>query len=292
MNSKFIFWGLLFFSNFSANAGFNGSLSFSQIQITTHLENISQLTSEASLCLKEHLNYEEKFFGQYGISPYFGENSDYSKMTNKERVSFLKSKQLDAKIIDQLKGISCVGLVLKCLESGFRVTQQENTYQIIYKFISANDLDGSALQFALSKLGWKTFYWNPKPSQNKLWDFEEKVLNFTNNKNFRGFHFENYQTILTKKKYFMNEVDDITTLVNFGKNEPDYLKSMPFFIGTAHMGYHVFSGSYGTVIEGHSGRSISDKNTIESAPFNPLSSDGAPSGKYRSGIISIPPSLN
>lgn len=55
------------------------------------------------------------------------------------------------------------------------------------------------------------------------------------------------------------------------------------------MGYHVFPGSYGIVVEGHSARAITDKTTLESAAFNPLDSKGAPNGRYRSGMISIPP---
>ena len=80
-------------------------------------------------------------------------------------------------------------------------------------------------------------------------------------------------------------------LVNFNDNEPSYLKNIPFFIGTAHMGYHVFPGSFGVVVEAHSTRAITDSKTIESAPFNPLEENGAPSGRYRSGMISVPPTF-
>ena len=157
----------------------------------------------------------------------------------------------------------------------------------------ANAVDGTALQYALSKLGWKTIYWNPLPSRNKIWDSEEKIIDPQNLKHFRGFHEENYTSVKLKKKYYMNPVDNSTALLNFGDNEPSILKKIPYFVGTAHMGIHVFSGYYGTVVEAHGSRLLTDLKTIESAPFNPLNIQAAPSGgMYHSGILSIPPGLN
>ena len=67
---------------------------------------------------------------------------------------------------------------------------------------------------------------------------------------------------------------------------------MPFFVGIAHAGYHVFPGRRGDVVEAHSMREMIAKDNIEVAPFNPLAQGGAPrwtrSEKYRSGLIAVP----
>jgi hypothetical protein len=280
---------LLSLSSMNTFAEFEGKISFTEEQIKIHMDNIINLTSESDICLKDHLNRHLDFFKKYGISAYYGEKSAFSKMSQSEKLSFLKSKKLDPKMINELVGISCVGLALRCLERGFKITNQESTFQQLLSFVKLNDVDGTSLQYGLSKLGWKTLYWNPNTDKNKFWDFEEKLLDPKNKKHFRGFHEENYVAVKNKKRYFMNSIDDASLLVNFGNNEPSFLKSIPFYIATAHMGYHVFPGSYGTVVEGHASRAITDESTIESAPFNPLDNHGAPNGKYRSGIMSIPP---
>jgi hypothetical protein len=276
-------------SSINAFAAFNGDVSFTDKEKVIHRESISALTTEADQCLKDDLNRHHEFFKKYGISAFYGQNSAFSKLSEKEKINFLISKKLDPKLLKELSGTSCVGLTLKCLEKGFKITNQSEVYKKIRTFVSANGVDGSALQHGLQKLGWRTLYWNPNPEKNKTWDFQEKLADPKNKKHFRGFHEDNYVAAKNKKRYYLNAVDDITTLVNFGDTEPVFLKQVPFFVGTAHMGYHVFPGSYGIVVEGHSARAITDITTLESAPFNPLDSKGAPSGRYRSGMLSIPP---
>lgn len=272
-----------------AFAGFIGDVSFSEQEKKIHLESINQLTTEAEQCLKQDLNIHQEFYKKYGISAFYGQNSAFAKLSEKEKINFLISKKLDPKLINELKATSCVGLTLKCLEKGFKTTNQTDIYKKLKAFVVLNDVDGTALQYGLRKLGWKTYYWNPNPSKNRTWDLQEKLADFSNKKHFRGFHQENYNSVKNKKRYFMNDVDDSTTLVGFENTEPSLLKQVSFFVGTAHMGYHVFPGSYGIVIEGHSSRAITDVRTIESAPFNPLEDLGAPSGRYRSGMMSLPP---
>jgi hypothetical protein len=283
---------LSLFTAFSAFAGFNGEITFSKEEVQNHLENIAALTSEAEQCLKQDFNRHQEFYKKYGISAFYGQNSAFSKLSEKEKRDFLVSKKLDPKLLEEIAGTSCIGLTLKCLERGFKITNQTDVYKKLRTFVAANGVDGSSLQHGLQKLGWKTLYWNPNPGKNALWDFQEKIADPRNKKHFRGFHAENYAAAVNKKRYFLNSVDDITSLVGFESTEPALLKSVPFFVGTAHMGYHVFPGAYGVVVEGHSSRAITDEKTIESAPFNPLDNNGAPSGRYRSGMISIPPTMN
>ena len=70
----------------------------------------------------------------------------------------------------------------------------------------------------------------------------------------------------------------------------DAVKNIPFFVGIAHLGYHVFPRSYGQIIEGHSTRQLNDPQALETSPFNPLVKGGGPrGGPYKSGLIAIPP---
>lgn len=275
----------------NAFAGFVGDISFNEQEVKYHAETIASLASEAEQCLKQDLNRHQEFFKKYGISAFYGDNSDFAKLSEKRKIKFLKARNLSPNLLSEITGTSCVGLTLKCLERGFKAANQEETFKKLKKFVFANDVDGTALQYGLSRLGWKTLYWNPDPSKNSTWDFQEKMYDPFNFKHIRGFHQDNYYSAINKKRYYMNNVDDVTSLVGFDNSEPAILKSVPFFIGTAHMGYHVFPGAYGIVIEGHSSRAITDESTIESAPFNPLDSNGAPKGRYRSGMISVPPAL-
>ena len=146
------------------------------------------------------------------------------------------------------------------------------------------------MQHALQKLGWKTYYWNPQTSQNSVWDAQEKANDPNNNKHFWGYHVYRWSTINGPgRNYYTNVVDNFSSLVNFGSQPPLGLKKVPFFIGTAHTGYHVFPGKFEQVIEGHSTRAITDSKTMESSSFNPLQDGGGPRGVYRTGLMSVPP---
>ena len=291
MKNSLILTLLFLVTSLKAQAAFKGEFSFTEDEKKIHVDSILTLVNEADLCLKQNIDRHLEFYKKYGISAFYGQNSAFSKMSQKEKIDFLVSKKLDPKLVHELSATSCVGLALKCLEKGFATTNQEDVFKRLKSYVVANGVDGTALQDGLSKLGWKTLYWNPNPQKNKTWDLQERLADPRNKKHFRGFHEDNFLAVKNKNRYYMNNVQDATTLINFGDNEPEYLKSVPFFVGTAHMGYHVFPGAHGVVIEAHSTRAITDENTIESAPFNPLDDKGAPSGRYRSGLISVPPTF-
>ena len=63
-------------------------------------------------------------------------------------------------------------------------------------------------------------------------------------------------------------------------------------MGFAHIGYHVFLGFHGRVIEAHSVRDLFAMDNMENTEFNPLAGGGPKSTKseiYRSGLIAVPP---
>ena len=126
--------------------------------------------------------------------------------------------------------------------------------------------------------------------QNRAWDLAERAKYPGDPAHIWGHHQENWLTVNGPHHlYLFNRVDDARQLVNFGPSVPGALLSVPFFVGIAHMGYHVFPGTFGQVIEGHSTREIDDPKTLQSAPFNPIGGGGPTDGLYRSGLIAVPP---
>jgi hypothetical protein len=101
--------------------------------------------------------------------------------------------------------------------------------------------------------------------------------------------------VKNKSAYSDTHVDDADRLVGFGEAPPPAFKLMPFFVGAAHAGHHVFPGRKGDVIEAHSTRLMNDRANMELSPFNPLAEGGGPRWteleKYRSGLIAVPPGL-
>ena len=273
-------------------AGFKGTtqLSFTATQISLHQNKIDAFLLESAECLESHLRRHQDFFKKHGISAYYGDQSSFAKKSQQQKIRELKSLGLSPKLLDEMTSTSCVGLAMTCLGKGFEKTNQKDIWEIVNSFTKKNDLDGTSLQHALQKLGWKTYYWNPQISKNEVWDAQEKANDPNNNRRFWGYHAYRWSTVNGPgRNYYSNVVDNFSSLVNFGVQPPLGLKKVPFFIGTAHTGYHVFPGKFGEVMESHSTRAITDPQTMESSPFNPLQNGGGPRGAYRTGLMAIPP---
>jgi hypothetical protein len=273
-----------------ALAAFKGSVEFTAAEIQGQNKNLNTIIQTASNCLEDHLEEHQRFFQRYGISAFYGDRSAFAKMSTAQKKAHLASLGKDPALLSQMKPTSCVGLTLTCLGKGFVDAGQAGTWKKIADYTKANDQDGTAMQDALRKLGWVVLYWNPDPTKNAVWDAREKAKDPQNKERFWGYHVYRYQTVTSaKQNYYFNAVDDIETLVGFKTSIPAKFANVPFYVGTAHTGYHVFPGSYGNVIEGHSTRSIDDPQTLESSEFNPLKDGGGPRGTYRSGLIAVPP---
>jgi hypothetical protein len=280
---------LALFSAAPAFAGFKGTIQFSDEERRAHAAGVGEIIREASQCLEEDLDRHRKFFDRYGVSAFYGDRSSFSELSTAGKQALLRKLGKPVELLAEMRPTSCIGLAMKCLERGFTRADQLPLWKRLKAYAQANDLDGTALQNGLQKLGWKLLYWNADTSRNEAWDAAERSLNATNSDHFWGEHAYYWKTVNASRKYYLNTVDDITTLVNFGEKAPASFRELPFFIGTAHSGYHVFPGEYGRVIEGHSTRSITDPNTMESSEFSPISDGGGPRGLYRSGLIAVPP---
>jgi len=315
MKARNVFLGLLLALVFPSSLAlaYSGEVAFSAEEVERHRSGLPVLMKTASECLQEDLDTHHKFFDKWKISPFFGDRSVFNRRQNpdgtfrtttlEERRQYLRSftvkmggystRRFNEEQIDYYlkitKPTSCVGLVLKCLGRGFEAADQADIWKRIREFTMANYVSGGALQEGLQNLGWTLYYWNPDVTQNAKWDAEEMKRTPDNKDKIWGKHVWNWDMVRSRGRYLYNRVDNISAMVNFGHQVPPIVKSVPFFVGVAHMGYHVFPGSYGQIIEGHSTRQLNDRQTLETSPFNPLSVGGGPRGFYNSGLIAIPP---
>ena len=307
-----IFYSIfLFLLSWPSLADYNGSVSFSSVEKDYHAQQIDDFVEIAARCLQnyqtEHLNFYENNCRTVNgkrvcLSKFYGERR-YSKKKGAKRpdgkpLVYLKDALIDAgfptSYFEEMENTSCVGMALDCLKQAFRGTQQNNVWQRVLRFTKDNGVGGTALQEALRELGWKVYYWNPAPEATiiadmKRWDEEEK------NWQSKGWHSYRYRRVKSRGTYWYNTVDDSEALVGFGRGEPELLQDIPFWVGTAHTGYHVFPGTYGDVVEAHSTRHITSKDNLEFSRFSPFARGGGPrwtrTEKYRSGLIATPPTL-
>ncbi|HEY8278316.1 MAG TPA: hypothetical protein VIH99_01750 [Bdellovibrionota bacterium] len=316
----------------STNAfAYNGSISFSPEEKAAHAQGLSVVMDAAVKCMQDDLARHQMFIKKYGVSAFYGDNSSFAKKkikriekgwfwegdrviieikptTTEDRRNILRSLKLPEQLVQQLvpgracsleecplklQPTSCIGLALKCLGRGFQAAGQDALWSKIDAFSDANDAQGDALQYALQKLGWKIVYWNPDTSRAEEWDELERRTQPGNPKNIWGQHAYTWSTVRKQGYYYRISVDEPTSMIDFGKKVPERIRNVPFFVGIAHLGYHVFPGSYGQIIEGHSTRKITDRLTVETSAFAPLTQDGGPhggpNGAYKSGIVAVPP---
>jgi hypothetical protein len=271
-------------------------IDFTKSEKQQHLNDVDFIVAEASRCMSDALVHHDSFYRKYGISPFFGDQSSYGKLSWSDRKDYLKNMSIKKGIsypenmVSEIKPFSCVGLAIKCLGKGFRALGADRTWNKIAKYTRDYGQTGLSMQHALQQLGWTSVYWNADTTRNDEWDAKDKKKYPDNKRNYWGQHKYTYEiNVLRNRRYYFNKVDNFTFLADFEKNPPAKLKDIPFFLGVANLGYHVFLGSAGKVVEGHSTRSITDYQTIETSQFNPRAGGGGPRGNYFSGLIVVPP---
>lgn len=298
---------------------YKGELSFTEAEKNSHLMNMSKLVSSAVNCLRSDLSRHNYFIDKYGVSAFYGDQSSFAKKTVRTRDG--REMQVDTTVDEKryklrdiglgrslvkdlipdgpcnlrdcplmMQPTSCVGITRKCLAKGFRDSGQAEVWNRLDAYVMGNGETGDSLINGLQMLGWKVHYWSPDPRMHEQWDLDEKERFPGNPRGQWGHHAYSYLTVTRKLRYYLNTVDDYTSMVGFGSRTPIAIKNAPLFVGIAHLGYHVFPGTFGTVIEGHSQRQVTDPYTVESSPFAPLTPNGGPrGGAFRTGIVAFPP---
>lgn len=289
---------------------YKGSVNFSSEEVAKHEKKINQLLEVSKNCLQNykasHINFyrnncrTKRDGTKVCLSKYYGERK-YSKKRGARRADgqrleylgdALKNSGFSLDYMRTMETTSCVGMALSCLKQGFERTGQSAQWKKVISFVRKNNVGGTSLQHALQKLGWRLFYWNPVPlnkieREAKKWDIEEK------NWKSKGWHHYRYVTVMNHNRYWYNTIDDKFSMVGFGEGTPNVIRNVPFWVGIAHTGYHVFPGTYADVIEAHSTRHITSYTNMEFSKFAPFAQGGGPrwssTEKYRSGMIALPP---
>jgi hypothetical protein len=270
---------------------------FTPQEIQAHKGSIKQLTNTAASCLQAYYQDHLKFFKNNGFSRYYGNRNPLYKTAELRRQALVKLGKAP-NLEKEMRPIACIDLAMICLKDGFDKTGQSAIWNRIYDHLKIDhNFYGTDLQKMLGDLGWTVAYWNPDPSQNDKWDQEDlRLTPLAAGRKWMpvwGGHAERYREVLKRGTYYYIPVTDTQSLVGFGDQPPQGFDQIPFFVGTAHSGYHVFPGFYGRVIEAHSMRLIDSIDNFQSSPFNPLGTGGGPrwtaTEKYRSGIIALPP---
>jgi hypothetical protein len=269
---------------------------FSTAEIRKHRETLDVFTDAAADFLDWVFADHVAFFNKWGVSKYYGDRKPEHR-TKERRMAQLRKFGKPQFLADQQVATACIVLAMQACERGFIATGMANTWKKIHAQLKIdNKLYGTDLQIMLQQLGWKLYYWNPDPSQNAAWDAEDQALNpLRPGRKWMpvwGGHALRHASAVNRGVYYDAKIDNVTKLVGFKKTEPAAFKTVPFFVGIAHAGYHVFPGRRGDVVEAHSMREMIARDNIEVAPFNPLTQGGAPrwtrSEKYRSGVIAVP----
>ncbi len=291
-----------------AGAKAQALIDFSAAEKAEHQQKLPVILQTAAKCLDATYADHVQFFDRYQASKYYGNRrADYR--TLEQRASALQASGFSEvqayEIARQQVGTACITMTVQCLEKGFQSAGglSLTSWGKIMTHLRAVDMLGTDLQIALQDLGWKIYYWNPATSEEQMirWDEEDRRIAPLSSAQIAagrrhnavwGNHLAHFKNATQLGKYYQTKVDNASKLVGFGDKPPAAFASVPFFVGIAHVGYHVFPGRYGDVIEAHSMRHLRARDNIETAPFNPLGSGGAPkwtnTEKYRSGLIAVP----
>jgi hypothetical protein len=283
--------------------GFKSYIEFTEAERSEHERGIAKVASKAGHCIQRHLDEQNAFWDQWKLSRYYGYESDWNrKWTKEQKEAQFRRMHVPLEEMKKLKPISCVNMTLDCLAEGFKAARQDTLWAKVKAFVAANDQDGTSLQLALQRLGWRVLYWNPDTSKVKEWDLEERERDKkfrepdepANQARFWGYHEDRLRKVRAQMMYYYSPVDDAVSLVDYGANLPRKFTRVPFFVGTVHTGFHVFPGKLGFVVEAHNRSRPTMRRTIEGGYFDPFHPrephpNGGEYGTYRSGIIAVPP---
>ena len=112
-----------------------------------------QIAHDAGACAQADLDHHREFFKANGVSPFYGDQSKFSKMSTAQRRSKLKSLGADPDLASQMQPTSCVGLTMKCLGQGFESNGGADLWARLKTYVNANGVDGTVLQDGLQTLG-------------------------------------------------------------------------------------------------------------------------------------------
>ncbi len=164
---------------------------------------------------------------------------------------------------------SCVVWAMECAAYAFNKVSANSKWNRISHVTRQNKLRGTVLIGELIKLGWTGIYWNPDTTDTS--DSE---------------HSYSAHVAKTKKTYYKLPVSDL--VVDYRRSPVnmtgiDTLDKVPFWIGCARGGMHVFCGTGANVSEFHWDSPATDPNAMELVALKDY--------EWLSGIVAVPPTV-
>ena len=284
--------------------GLAEQIDFTPTEISQHQSGLATLIATTNAATQMQVDLERSWFDRCHMGVMYGYVSPYSKMTSSQRQTYIaaNAKCSVPPSLTDVGVTSCEMFTNKFLAKGFASIGQLDVFKRINTFLNANDRDGLALVFALRKLGWKTLYWNTDVHTAPPLPKNRAIVGVT-----PADHFSDTKIALNRHVYHGIGIDGY--LIDFSPNPGSStikddsvlskLRKVPYFVGISHAGFHVWSGSYGTVTESHSFFDPADKRNIQVGVFEPqhasptcrevLVAGKAQTYCYYSGIIAVPP---
>ena len=288
----------------TTSQSFKGQIDFSAGEIAQHRTSIQTLVATTNQTTQDQIQKQAASVNRCGLGLLYGYMSPYSRLNSTGRQMYIdqNAKCSSPPAVSDVVVTSCENFTNKFLSKGFAATGQTDIYRRINTFLLANDRDGLALVFALKKLGWKVLYWNTDIATTPPLPLNRRLVGVTPND-----HEYDTKIALTKHTYHGVSID--SNLVNFSPNPGSStvkdesiiakLRQVPYYVGISHAGFHVWSGSYGTVTESHSFYDPADARNIQVGEFDPAHASPTcrelvVDGKkqtwcYYSGVIAVPP---
>lgn len=301
------------FATIDIEVEFGESRLFPELSVDPQWQPVIDHTLEAvSLAIEKHVNG----LSQTGIGSMYGPKSSYALMNDKQKLDYINKSKKPGTLPEMPKETSCIGFVQNFLRTGYSLSGMGERYKEIDKRLAWSNGQGTHLLAELQKDGWKLLLWAPdarNPTtrvQNPSKDTAHHTWAYGMAKQGKGYMkgvlsyghvFEGLKIDYVVSDYrptlpAINSEDAKTnhaaptktkTLRNLDADE--LLQRIPFFVGVANGGYHVYLGSKGMVIESHSTRGPTDNTNIE---FRPLNQFGLfKNESYLTGVIAVPPGV-
>lgn len=258
----------------------------------------NNIVQNSRISISKYIERHADSFAKTGIGSMYGPNSSYAKMPLAEKARYLAQNKKPGTFPAMPTETSCIGFVLGNLNYGYNKSGLGKQWDKIDAIVRENSGQGTYLLNELRKDGWKIIFWSPDAKNpttrvaSASKDADHHQWAYAMARDNKGY----MPGVLSYGKVFEGVPVDYLAL-NYRPTDPritlrnikaeEILRKIPFFVGVANGGYHVFMGSDGMVIESHSTRNPSDQTNIEIRPLNQF---GLLRGEsYLSGIIAVPP---
>lgn len=192
------------------------------------------------------------------------------------------------------------------LEVAYTTIGRSARWQQIVNTVEAQPNRGLALMKELQKDGWEAVYWNPD-LQNPESKKSPHGIAAVNAQKFKVFSAAKYKSRKEIPSRGLLKIDHL--LLNYRQgagarerasvSDLEKLKTVPFWVGLANFGSHVFVGHHGMISESSSSYAPETPLALQRTSFSSwggslinLPREGAPkapSSSYLSGILMVPP---